>query len=148
MIPAPRLDHLGTAAPLTKRFTRWGSWLFFLLVTADVIVCHGCHGDEDNELCAPPPIRAGSVSDELSQAEPAALARDRLSLAEAADSERFCQRGTSIGNGRAKSLTISLPARSLNENFESSCWMRNSSGSLAALNSPTVTTLLLRVCRT
>jgi hypothetical protein len=43
--------------PVTARFTHLGRWLFFLLLTGNVIVCHGCHGDEDNELCAPPPLR-------------------------------------------------------------------------------------------
>lgn len=148
MTLTPLLDHPRTTLPLTKRFTRGGFWLFLLLLAGNVIVCHGCHSDEDNELCAPPPMRAGSVSDETSRAEPAASARDAEALANAAGSDGFGQRGTSIGNGRAKSLTISLPPWSLKENFESSCWMRNSSGSLAALNSPTVTTLLFRVCRT
>lgn len=58
MTPAPLLDHPRTTPPLTGRFTRWGSWLFFLLLAGNVIVCHGCHGDEDNELCAPPPAKS------------------------------------------------------------------------------------------
>lgn len=63
MTPAPLLDPPLTTPPLTMRFPLWGRWLVFLLLTGHVIVCHGCHGDEDNELCAPPPIRAGNVSD-------------------------------------------------------------------------------------
>jgi hypothetical protein len=63
MTPAPLLDSPRTTSPLTTRFTLWGRWLFFLLLMGNVIVCHGCHSDEDNELCAPPPIRARSVSD-------------------------------------------------------------------------------------
>jgi hypothetical protein len=29
---------------------RWGRRLFFLLLAAYLLFCHGCHGDEDNEL--------------------------------------------------------------------------------------------------
>jgi hypothetical protein len=43
-----------TVSPHTARFTRWGGWLAFLLLAGHLIFCHGCHGDEDNELCAPP----------------------------------------------------------------------------------------------
>ncbi|HEY7315667.1 MAG TPA: hypothetical protein VH643_40435 [Gemmataceae bacterium] len=37
----------------TARFTRWGGWLGFFLLAGHLIFCHGCHGDEDNELCVP-----------------------------------------------------------------------------------------------
>lgn len=40
--------------PHPRQFTRWGSWLGILLVAGHLIFCHGCHGDEDNELSAPP----------------------------------------------------------------------------------------------
>ena len=29
---------------------RWGSWPVFLLLVGYALFCHGCHGDEDNEL--------------------------------------------------------------------------------------------------
>jgi hypothetical protein len=66
MTPAPLLDSPHTIPPLTKRFRRWGSWLFFLLLTGNVIVCHGCHRDEDNELCAPPPARREIRNEDIS----------------------------------------------------------------------------------
>jgi hypothetical protein len=44
----------------TARFTRWGGWLGLLLLAGHLIFCHGCHGDEDNELCMPPPVREKS----------------------------------------------------------------------------------------
>ncbi len=48
------------------RLTRWGGWLGFLLLAGHLLFCHGCHGDEDNELCAPlrekPEIRNSTSS--------------------------------------------------------------------------------------
>jgi hypothetical protein len=41
----------------TTRLTHWGGWLAFALLTGHLVFCHGCHGDEDNELCIPPTIR-------------------------------------------------------------------------------------------
>src|SRR5262249_27619881 len=123
------------------------SWLFFLLLAGNVIVCHGCHGDEDNELCAPPPARreirngdmtvgAGSVSD------------GGAAVAHAAGSHGFCQRrggqrGTSIGTGLANSKEVVSPVLPFLKVKCFSCSRtRCMPGSLGPSNSPTVTTLL------
>lgn len=42
----------------TGRFRSWGGWLAFLLLAGQIIFCHGCHGDEDNELCVRPHTRS------------------------------------------------------------------------------------------
>jgi hypothetical protein len=54
MTRTPARDASQAVSPHTARFTRWGGWLAFLLLAGHLIFCHGCHGDEDNELCAPP----------------------------------------------------------------------------------------------
>jgi hypothetical protein len=59
---APRI-----LTPPTTRFTRWGSWLVFCLLVGHLIFCHGCHGDEDNELCVPPSPAAREIPDSQSQ---------------------------------------------------------------------------------
>jgi hypothetical protein len=40
-------------APAAAR--RGGGWrgLVWALLAAGLVFCHGCHGDEDNELCVP-----------------------------------------------------------------------------------------------
>jgi len=54
MTLSPVRDTPRPVSQHTARFTRWGSWLAFLLLAGHLIFCHGCHGDEDNELCVPP----------------------------------------------------------------------------------------------
>jgi len=54
MTPSSLQDSPRLFASHTTRITRWGSWLAFALLTGHLIFCHGCHGDEDNELCIPP----------------------------------------------------------------------------------------------
>lgn len=38
------------AAPEQAPSRRWGTWPVLLLLAGYVLFCHGCHGDEDNEL--------------------------------------------------------------------------------------------------
>ncbi len=57
MTHSPVRDASQTVSPHMARFTRWGGWLAFLLLAGHLIFCHGCHGDEDNELCVPPAWR-------------------------------------------------------------------------------------------
>ena len=56
MIPTPSLDPSRSESPHAALFTRWGGWLAFLLLSGQLVFCHGCHGEEDNELCVPPRI--------------------------------------------------------------------------------------------
>jgi hypothetical protein len=54
----PRLS-----APHSQRLRRWGGWLGFALLAGHLIFCHGCHGDEDNELSVfPPSVHENSSS--------------------------------------------------------------------------------------
>jgi len=52
-------DKPGRSPAQRKR--RWG-WLAVLMLAGLLVFCHGCHGDEDNELLASAavPIQAGS----------------------------------------------------------------------------------------
>jgi hypothetical protein len=54
MIASPEHDIDRPVSQHTARYTRWGGWLGLLLLAGHLIFCHGCHGDEDNELCVPP----------------------------------------------------------------------------------------------
>jgi hypothetical protein len=60
MTLSPVRDTSRPVSQHTARFTRWGGWLAFLLLAGHLIFCHGCHGDEDNELCVPPLLREKS----------------------------------------------------------------------------------------
>ncbi len=53
----------GFTAAVQRRFF---ASLFWLLVAGFFIVCHGCHGDEDNELSAPldTHVQARTIADE------------------------------------------------------------------------------------
>jgi hypothetical protein len=46
----PRPPRAESATP-----ARHGGWraVVWALLAAGLVFCHGCHGDEDNELCAP-----------------------------------------------------------------------------------------------
>jgi hypothetical protein len=55
----PRSSHAEAPAPARKG----GRWrcLVWALLAAGLVFCHGCHGDEDNELCVPLTPQAQSV---------------------------------------------------------------------------------------
>ena len=40
--------------PESRNALAWGSWLAVLALGGYLLFAHGCHGDEDNELCPPP----------------------------------------------------------------------------------------------
>ena len=37
-------------APVASSGRHWGAWPVVLLLAGYALFCHGCHGDEDNEL--------------------------------------------------------------------------------------------------
>jgi hypothetical protein len=69
-------DSTRTVTPHTTRFPCWGGWLVFLLLAGQLIFCHGCHGDEDNELCVPPRFKTTSPDRERRAGKPIARAPD------------------------------------------------------------------------
>src|SRR6185312_3380541 len=109
----------------TTRFNRWGGWLAFTLLAGHLIFCHGCHGDEDNELCIPPSPAAPAAREirnpkseirknrqtqnqkvktkQCSVLDFGFLVLDFFRISDFGF--RIYYRGTSIGSGLAKSLT-------------------------------------------
>ena len=60
--PSASLRCPGLALPglrgLSPGHTLAWRWVGLLLLAGMLIVCHGCHGDEDNELFAPARVAA------------------------------------------------------------------------------------------
>jgi hypothetical protein len=48
----PRLLYRPTPVPSRPPGTRRSRWAVLLLVAGYLLFCHGCHGDEDDELFA------------------------------------------------------------------------------------------------
>jgi hypothetical protein len=63
-----RLDPPGDLAviPPARNWRRWwGLETAFVLLAGYLLFCHGCHGDEDNELFAAAVMKSGSTSPPL-----------------------------------------------------------------------------------
>jgi hypothetical protein len=80
-------DALASGSRLNARFARLGA---LLLLATGLIFCHGCHGDEDNELSI---FFPRLQNEKRERGEPRPLPSQHSST------QRASGRGTSIGAG-------------------------------------------------
>ncbi|HZT81974.1 MAG TPA: hypothetical protein VFA26_17240 [Gemmataceae bacterium] len=52
MFVPTRRGRRAAPRPTPPAIRRWDRWAFLLLLAGYLLFCHGCHGDEDNELFA------------------------------------------------------------------------------------------------
>ena len=51
--PRPRPQRGAQRTPALRALRAALPWGVFLLLTGWLVFCHGCHGDDDSELCVP-----------------------------------------------------------------------------------------------
>ncbi len=114
----------------------------FLLLVGYALFCHGCHGDEDNELFALLNPRTAVRTRQAGRpATPSALPAGRVFPRVDHSGQN---RGTAMGMGRAMMSTLG-PNSALLKRWRCTCAMRGSSW---RSKPPMVTMLLPRVWRT